>query len=919
MKNPRLTLLLLFFAQFAWLAPVSAQNAALRLPTGVQKITEVEGITEYSFDNGLHLLLFPDQSKPIITVNITYKVGSRHEDYGETGMAHLLEHLVFKGTPKHPNIPSELSSHGARPNGTTSFDRTNYFETFDATEDNLRWALDLESDRMINSYIARKDLESEFSVVRSEYESGENNPGGVLFKRILASVYNFHNYGHTTIGEKSDIEKAPIERLQAYYHKYYQPDNAVLLVAGKLDPQKTLDLVQEYFGKIPRPERKLVPTYTEEPIQDGERTVTLRRAGDVQVFATFFRAAPGAHPDYPALSVLANMLTDEPSGRLYKALVETKKAVSVGGAANGNAEAGWTYFLAQVNEGGSLDSARMILLDILDGLKKAPPTADEVEKAKARILKNQEMFFKQSDRVGLSLSNYIGVGDWRLVFLYRDRIEKVTPEDVLTVANKYFKPSNRTLGYFIPDKNADRADIPVAPNATEILKDYKGRAPIAQGEDFDPTPEVIEKRTTRGKLVNGMQYALLSKENRGDAVNATFTFRMGTPDALKGKSMASTYVAQMMDKGMEGKDRQQIKEALDKLKARVFIYGVEQNLFVTVETERQHLPEVIKLVGDMLRKPTFPAAEFEKLKTEELASLDEQKSDPESLARNLYDRVSNPTYTKDDIRYIPTIEEQIAMVKALTLEDVKDFYKKFYGGNAASTGAVVGDFDQKVIEKSLADAFGGWKSPAKYERLIEDYTPVTPKTEMINTPDKSNAVYVAGYGFAMRNDDPEYPAVTIGGYMLGGGFLNSRLAVRIRQKEGLSYTVRGSFSASPLDKDADFSAYMIYNPDNLAKLETAFKEEIERVSKEGFTAEELEAAKSGWLKSRKVNRTSDATLASTLSSYLFYGRDFSFDKKIEDNVQNLSTTQVNAAMKKYLDYSKIIAVKAGYFDKKGKP
>ncbi|MBU6342121.1 MAG: insulinase family protein [Bacteroidetes bacterium] len=918
MKNLNLRLLVLtgfiFLAGFA----AKAQNA-LRLPTGVQKETEVEGITAYNFPNGLKLLLFPDASKPIITVNITYKVGSRHEDYGETGMAHLLEHLVFKGTPKHPNIPQELSEHGARPNGTTSFDRTNYFETFDATDDNLRWALDLESDRMINSYIARKDLESEFSVVRSEYESGENNPGGVLFKRILAAVYNFHNYGHTTIGEKSDIEKAPIERLQAFYHKYYQPDNAVLLVTGKIDEQKTLDLVNQYFGAIPRPERKLVPTYTEEPVQDGERTVTLRRSGDVQVFASFFRGAPGAHPDYPALSVLANLLTDEPSGRLYKALVETKKAVSVGGASNGNAEAGWTYFLAQVREGGSLDSARMIMLDVLDGLKKAPPTADEVEKAKARILKNQEMFFKQSDRVGLALSNYIGIGDWRLIFLYRDRIEKVTPEDVLSVANKYFKPSNRTLGYFIPDKNPDRAEIPLAPDAQDVLKGYKGRAAISQGEDFDPSPENIEKRTVRGKLPNGMQYALLSKENRGDAVTAQLTFRFGTAEAMKNKSIISGFVAQMMDKGTETKDRQKIKETLDQLKARVSIFGGDQNLIVSIETDREHLPEVLKLAGEMLRKPSFPEGEFEKLKTEELAGLEEQKSDPESLARNRFDRISNPEYPKGDLRYVYTIEEQIAETKAVTLADVKDFYKKFYGGTSSSSGAIVGDFDQKTIEKALNEAFGSWKSPAKYERMADDYTTVPAKTESINTPDKSNAVYVAGYGFAMRNDDPEYPAVSIGGYILGGGFLNSRLAVRIRQKEGLSYTVRGSFSASPLDKDASFNAYMIYNPDNLGKLETAFREEIERVTKDGFTAEELEAAKSGWLKSRKVSRTSDGALASTLSNYLFYNRDLLWDKKFEDSVQNLTLDQVNNAMKKHLDYNKMIAIKAGFFDKKGKP
>jgi zinc protease len=896
----------------------SFAQTGVKLPAGVQKITSVEGITEYSLDNGLHVLLFPDASKPIITVNITYKVGSRQEDYGETGMAHLLEHLVFKGTPKHPNIPQELSEHGARPNGTTSYDRTNYFETFDATDENLKWALDLESDRMVNSYIARKDLESEFSVVRNEYESGENNPGGVLYKRILAAAFNFHNYGHTTIGEKSDIEKAPIERLQAYYHKYYQPDNSVLLVAGKIDEQKTLDLVNDYFGKIPKPTRPLIHTYTEEPIQDGERQVTLRRTGDIQVFTAFYHAAPGAHSDYPVLSVLANLLTDEPSGRLYKALVETKKAVAIGGGASGNAEAGWASFTAQVRDGGSLDSARMIMLDILDNLGKNPPTADEVDKAKARILKNQEMFFKQSDRLGLSLSNFIGVGDWRLVFLYRDRVEKVTPQEVLMVANKYFKPSNRTLGFFVPDKNPDRAEIPQSPDPQDILKDYKGKAPIAQGEDFDPSPDNIEKRTTRGKLASGLQFALLPKKNRGEAVNATFTFRFGTLESLKGKVTAADFVAGMLDKGSTTKSRQEIKEAFDKLKARVSFFGGTSSLTINIETDREHLPDVIRLAGEIVRKPAFPEAEFEKMKAEELSGLDEQKTDPNALANNKFGRISNPPYAKDDPRYTATFEEDIENLKALKLADIKDFYHKFYGGNASSTSAIVGDFDAPAVEKAMKEAFGDWKSPAKYERIAEDYKTVPAKSETINTPDKANASYVAGYGFAMRNDDPEYPAITMGGYILGGGFLNSRLATRIRQKEGLSYTVRGNFFASPLDKDGGFSAFMIYNPENLSKLETAFKEEIDRAAKDGFTAEELTAAKSGWLKSRKVNRTSDAALASTLSGYLFYGRDLTWDKKFEENVQNLTLEQLNNTIKKHLDYSKMISVKAGDFEKKTK-
>ncbi|MBK8923339.1 MAG: insulinase family protein [Saprospirales bacterium] len=899
-------------------SPWSLAQKALRLPPGVQKITSVEGITEYSLANGLRVLLFPDPSKPIITVNITYKVGSRHENYGETGMAHLLEHLVFKGTPKHPNIPQELTEHGARPNGTTSLDRTNYFETFDATEENLRWALDLESDRMVNSYIARKDLESEFSVVRNEYERGENSPGAVLNKRMMAAVFQWHNYGHSTIGEKSDIELAPIERLQAYYKHYYQPDNAVLVVAGKIDEQKTLDLVQEYFGPIPKPGRPLVTTYTSEPTQDGERQVTLRRTGDVQIFSAMYRTPAGSHPDYAALTVLANLLTDNPTGRLYKALVESKKAVSVFGGAAGFAEGGTTGFSSEVRQEQPVDSAKTAMLDVLDGLKDNPPTAEETEKAKTRILKNWELAFKQSDRLGLSLSNYIGTGDWRLAFVYRDNVEKITAEDLARVAIRYLKPANRTLGYFLPEKNPDRAEIPAAPNLEELLKDYKGRPEISQGEDFDPSPENIEKRTARGQLPNGMEYALLPKETRGDAVTATFTFRFGTQQSLTGMPVIADFTGALLGKGTTTKTLAELKDAQDQLKARISVFGGAGSAGINIETDRAHLADAIRLAGEMIRQPSFPAEEFDKYKQQYLTGIDEQKTDPNALASNLFSRLTGPEYPAGDPRRTMTFEEEAAAVQSVTLDQAKDFYKKFYGASDG-TCAIVGDFDREAIEKALRETFGDWASPSKFERLIYDYQPVPVRNEEILTPDKSNAVYLAGFNFPMRNDDPEYPALTIGGQILGGGFLNSRLATRIRQKDGLSYTVRGSFSASVLDKNASFNGFMIYNPENLGKLETAFREEIERAARDGFTAEELEAAKGGWLKSQRVNRSSDAGLARTLSAYLFYDRDLNWDAQFERQVESLSLEQVNAVMKKHLDYSRMIIVKAGDFKKKEKP
>ncbi|MCB0636371.1 MAG: insulinase family protein, partial [Lewinella sp.] len=319
------------------------------LPEGITQKASVEGITEYLLeDNGLRILLFPDQSKPTITVNVTYLVGSRHEGYGETGMAHLLEHMVFKGTPDHPNIPQELTEHGARPNGTTWYDRTNYFETFSATEENLRWALDMEADRMVNSFIKGEDLESEMTVVRNEFESGENSPVGVLMERVLSTAFLWHNYGQSTIGARADLENVPIERLQAFYKKYYQPDNAYLIVAGKIDVEQTLQLIKEEFGPIPRPERGLYPTYTREPTQDGERFVELARVGDVQVVSAAYHICPGSHQDYPAIDVLIELLTSEPSGRLYQALVGSGKASSQWGWAASLAEPGFTYFNVEV-------------------------------------------------------------------------------------------------------------------------------------------------------------------------------------------------------------------------------------------------------------------------------------------------------------------------------------------------------------------------------------------------------------------------------------------------------------------------------------------------------------------------------------------------------------------------------------------
>jgi zinc protease len=893
-------------------ALMAAQGGQASLPKGITRMASVEGITEYRLENGLRVLLFPDQSKQTVTVNITYQVGSKHESYGETGMAHLLEHMVFKGATKHTNIPQELSTHGARPNGSTWFDRTNYFETFAATDENLKWALDLESDRMVNSFIAKKDLDTEMTVVRNEYELGENDPDGVLIDRLFATAYVWHNYGKSTIGARSDIENVPIERLQAFYKKYYQPDNAVLLVAGKIDEAKTLDLISQYFAGIPRPSRVLPKVYTDEPTQDGERAVTVRRVGDVQVAMAGYHVPAGSHTDAAAVSILGEILADTPSGRLHKALVETKKASSVNSFPILFGEPSLMIFGAEVRQESSLDDARNTLLTTIEEITKTPPTKEEVERARNQLLKQIELNLNSSERVGVELSEWIGMGDWRLLFINRDRLRKVTPEDVQRVAAAYLKPANRTLGLFIPTPKPDRAEIPPTPDIAALVKDYKGDATVAAGEAFDPSPANIDARTEKASA-GGIKLALLPKKTRGNTVVALLTLRFGDEHSLMNRGTAGELAGSMLMRGTAKHTRQQLKDEFDKLKARVQVGGGPTSANARIETTRENLPAVIRLVAEVLREPAFPTSEFEQLKEEELAGIEQQRSEPTAIGGVEFQRHMRP-FPKGHPNYISTPDEDVAELKTITLDEVKKFYTDFYG---ASNGelAVIGDFDNQEVTRLAGELFGNWKSPRPYERISNPYRDIAPLNKALETPDKANAFFLAGMNLNLREDDPDYPALALGNYMLGGGFLNSRLGNRIRQKEGISYGVGSQLQASPLDKSGVFITFAIYAPQNVDRLEAAFKEEIARALKDGFTEDEVKAAKSGWLQSRQVSRAQDAELAGKLSTYLFLNRALAWDEEFEKKVNALTPDEIVAAMRRHLDPAKITIIKAGDFAK----
>lgn len=887
----------LLLALFLPLSPTFAQA----LPAGVSKITTVEGITEYRLANGLQVLLFPDDSKPTVTVNVTYLVGSRQENYGETGMAHLLEHMMFKGAPKNPSVVKEFNQRGMQMNGSTSLDRTNYYEIFQASESNLNWALEMEADRMVHSFIARKDLDSEMTVVRNEFESGENSPFSVLLKRMQSIAYDWHNYGNATIGNRSDIENVGIANLQAFYHTYYQPDNAVLLVAGKFDVTKTLQQIGKVFGAIPKPTRKLPVFWTVEPTQDGDRSFTVRRKGDIQIVAVAYHMPGALHPDNDALSFAADILTNTPNGRLYKLLVETGKASQVFSQTVSGVAPGLQIIGAVVKKDAPIEPVRDALFAAIEDFHHHPPTAAELERVKRDTANQVEKMLNDPQSVGVGLSEAIAIGDWRLLFQGRDKAATITSDEIAQAAGRYFKRDNRTTGMFLPEDTPQRAEIPTAPLPEEVLKNYVAKTDSGSGEAFSPDQDNIMKRTTLS-TVAGIKLALLPKKTRGETVSVSLNLHWGDEKTLFGQHTLASLTNSMLIRGTTKYTREQLSDEFDKLK-------FSGNLF-HFQTTRANLPAVLHLVAHVLKEPSFPANEFEQLRNQSLVSIDSQRNEPQVLASQRLARHFD-RYPKGDWRAFQSVDEEIAALKAATLDQVKEHYKKFYGISQAEM-SVVGDFDADAVTKVVKEEFGNWTSHAPYTRLTQQNFDVSALHESINAPDKENGFYTARMNLDLRDDDADYPALAVADYLFGGGAgLNSRLMERLRQKEGLSYGGGSSINPGSFDRAGSFTISAIAAPQNLAKVDASVRSELERVLKDGFSAEEIARAKSGLLQQRVQTRAQDGNLAAGWTTYMYLGRTYAWSKDFEAKISALTAAQVNAAFRKAIDPAKLTVVTAG--------
>lgn len=908
----------------------------------LQEVRRLEGITEYALPNGFSLLLAPDASRPTTTVNLTYRAGSGHEGYGETGAAHLLEHMLFKASAQVPDAWAEMTRRGARFNGSTGVDRTNYFATFNTDPGTLDWMLGWLADAMTQARLQKTDLDGEMTVVRNELERAENVPGAVLGKRMVSAAYDWHGYGHHTLGARSDVENISIERLRAFYRRHYRPDNAVLVVGGSFDAAAVRDRVAQVFGPIARPAPALETTYTVEPVQDGERSVTVRRAGGNASVAVLYHLMPGNSRDFAAAAVLTQMLGLD-NGPLGEALTRRGTGVSQWAYVLAGREPGYLVAGLALADRADENAAAQAGLALAQTMETLQVTDAQVEQARGLSVKAFHDVRRNPELLSLSLGESIARGDWRLWFAMRDWIEAVSPADVRRVAARYLLPSNRTLGRYLPSREQP-ARAPLSPpvDVAAELAGYQGKA-IAAAEgsaapDFEATPANIDARTVHRRLTvqgePGLRIALLPRPTQGDRVAGTLLLHWGTAETMNGQSVLAGVVGPMLLQGTRQRSGDQIAQALLALDARLTVQSTAGGLSASFELPAARLAEFDRLLAEMLREPRFDAAALERLKKARLAGQENNRTDPMLVAETALQRVfaspaTDPAgraagrYPVGDPRAARSLDESEARLRSITAAQLHDFWTRFAGATHGEL-AVVGPVQPDDVTAQWQAALGDWKTPGQRSPWFVEWPTdleriaALPPLPPVQLPDKANASYRARIPLSMDSDDAGFPALYTGIQLLGGR-PGSALWKRVREEEGLSYGVGASLSApshsdrQPEGRAAAINVGASFAPQNRRRLQAVVRDEIAKRAAAGFDATEVAFARRAILNARATSLTQPGPLAALLANNLRFGRDMARYTRLSAAYENLDAAAVNAALAKYLRVDKMVEVTAGTF------
>jgi len=874
---------------------------------GVEHVATIGSVAEYRLkSNGLKVLLVENHTAPVVASMIVYRVGSRNEGVGYTGSTHFLEHMMFKGTvernpAKGNGIDDLLKPIGALYNATTSYDRTNYYEV--VGKEHLETVLAIEADRMRNLVLTKGDRDSEMTVVRNEFERGENDPTDVMYKDMMAMAFREHPYHHPVIGWRSDVEGVPMERMKQFYDTFYWPNNATLIVAGDLEVEATLRLVVKQFGAISASPHEIPTVYTTEPAQEGERTYTVRRKGnDMPQVWIGFHVPEAAHADTYALSVAASLLggSSKRASRLYKALVDTGLAVNCWASAGQNRSPGLFMLAATCAPGQDPKAVEAALKAELEGLVKRTAVARELNRVKAANRKSTVLQHDDSVKFAELLCEGESIADWKWVMGYDDNFDAVTAADVKRVAAEYLVLRNSTTGYFIPE--AETADAAEADGESSHVAEGASHS----GDVSEANANSFAQRVKRIVLPNGLTVLALATPGTG-TVSVAGSVKAGSYFGTYDKALVPELVSYMLTKGSSEASKAELAEQLDSMGAGL---GFSTGPFVSsfkATVVKDDLSAYLALLGNVLRHPLFEEGELKKSLKEFEAFVRQGSSDTERVATT---RLAQALYDKSVVYHDKDFDGLLAELAGITRGDLVSYHAEHFSPKGLIL-SIVGDIDADKVLELLPSALTEWQG-ADVKPVTMPAIAAPAAASRINVPvaGKASADIVIGLPVDVKRSDPGYFAAVLANAALGADTLSSRLGLEVREKNGLTYGITCGYD-NVVAGYAPWKITLSVNPENIDKALALVRKVVDEYRANGITEKELADEKGRAYGSFVVSLRSSLGLAVALSQFEVNGLGASDLDELKARYDAVSKADVDAAIRRLFDLDHAVTVVAG--------
>ncbi len=895
----------------------SRLNQGPELPPNVEFVESVGGISQYRLkSNGMTILLSQNHAAPVVTFMVVYHVGSRNEAPGNTGSAHLLEHMIFnkstenfgraKGHKTFQEVLYEAGADYASTNMTTWYDRMNGYSTLPS--DKLELAMKIEADRLGRALILDEERQSEMSVVRNEYEIGENDPGQALDKAVIGAAVLAHPYHWSTIGYRSDIEGVTTEKLREHYKDFFWPNNSEAILVGDFEEGKALAMFDRQFGAFQRSPGPIPRVITQEPEQEGERRVVVRRTGSVGLIELAYMRPNSLHPDFIPLDVLTNILGAGVNSRLYQALVEKGMVTNVEVQNLTLRDPYPIVMIATVSPGVPHQKVEDSLKAALYQVGRHGVTDEELARAKEQIevavVRSRDGTYAYASSLGEAVAS----ADWKWFLGYVDAIKAVTREDVQRVAATYLVPEHATVGWFVPEAAGAKPQgstppVPktTSPSASQAVRKAAEKAPAVPAA---PAGATFASRTLRRVLGNGIVLNIM--ENRAVPTVAIQGLVVAGDAVTPGKPALAQLTALMMSRGTTRRTKQQIAQLLDDAGANLSFSANTFQTTISGSLLSRDLNLVIEILAEEMQNPAFHPSELTKAKAE-LKTIVLRASENTSL--RAFERMTQMTLPEGHPYRAPGSERMVASIESLTRDDLNTFHKAFYRGSSIIL-SIVGDVDAgkaaDLVEELLRHIPRGRRPELSAPRVELSEG----RREVVTMPGKASMNLMYGHASGLRRNDPDYEASLIANAAVGQNSLSSRIGKRVRDTEGLSYNLSSRFGMTDL-LDGFWYVNVAVAPANLEKALRSTREEFEKYCREGITGEELETQKNFFAGNYRVNLGSNNGIATALVTAERFGYGPSYLDEFPERMRKVTKEQVSEAIRKHLHPDKLSLVVAG--------